>query len=125
HTLISFMRGPGGKDGYYIVNADTGRTASLFEGRLDAMGDGHPHVHKNWFITDTYPDKSRMQHLLKGDFAVGDGVALGEVYRSFAFGGETRCHLHPRISPDGTKLFVDCVFSGKRKLYMLDLAIAR
>lgn len=125
HTLISFMRGPGGKDGYYIVNADTGRTASLFEGRLDAMGDGHPHVHKNWFITDTYPDKSRMQHLLKGDFATGEVVELGEFYQSFAFGGETRCDLHPRISPDGTRLFFDSVFSGKRKLYMLDLAIAR
>ncbi|NGM87291.1 glycosyl transferase [Parapusillimonas sp. SGNA-6] len=125
HTVMSFMRGPHGKDGYYIVNVDTGQIGPLLEGRLDAMGDGHPHVHKTWFVTDTYPDKSRMQHLVRGDLTTGKIVELGQFYQSFAFGGESRCDLHPRISPDGSKVFFDSVFSGKRKLYMLDLAIAR
>lgn len=120
-SLISYMRGPSGKDGYYIIDADTGKISSFSNGKLDAMGDGHPHVHGNWFITDTYPDKSRMQHLFKAHFDTGEVEELGQFFQSFKFGGETRCDLHPRVSPDGSKVFFDSVFNGKRKLYLLDL----
>ncbi|NYT62138.1 glycosyl transferase [Alcaligenaceae bacterium] len=121
NTLICFMRGPAGKDGYYLVNVDSGAIDSFFNGRLDGLGDGHPHAHDGWFITDTYPDKSRMQHLLKADFATGQVEELGQFFQSFKFGGETRCDLHPRVSPDGSKVFFDSVFNGTRKLYILDL----
>ncbi|SHI16706.1 TolB family protein [Pollutimonas bauzanensis] len=120
-SLIAYMRGPSGKDGYYLIDVDSGAISSFSNGSLDALGDGHPHVHGDWFITDTYPDKSRMQHLLKADFATGEVVELGQFFQGFKFGGETRCDLHPRVSPDGRKVFFDSVFSGKRKLYMLDL----
>ena len=122
HMILAFMRGPAGKDGYYTVHADTGEIRSLFDGKLDAMGDGHPHVHGDWFITDTYPDKSRMQHLVKADLQTGEVRELGQFFQSFSFGGETRCDLHPRISPDGSKIFFDSVFNGRRKLYMMDVA---
>lgn len=120
-TLISYMRGPSGKDGYYLIDIDTGSITSFANGKLDGMGDGHPHVHGDWFITDTYPDKSRMQHLMKANFASGEVEELGQFFQDFRFGGETRCDLHPRISPDGNKVFFDSVWNGKRKLYMLDL----
>lgn len=121
NTLISFMRGPEGNDGYYLVDVDSGAIKSFSDGKLDRLGDGHPHAHAGWFITDTYPNKSRMQHLLKADFATGQVEELGQFFQSFKFGGETRCDLHPRVSPDGSKVFFDSVFNGTRKLYMLDL----
>ncbi|HUH59182.1 MAG TPA: hypothetical protein VL001_03810 [Candidimonas sp.] len=120
-SLLAYMRGPGGKDGYYRVDVDTGGISSLFEGALDGMGDGHPHVHGNWFITDTYPDKSRMQRLVKANLDTGDVMELGRFFQSFMFGGESRCDLHPRISPDGSKVFFDSVFDGRRRLYALTI----
>ncbi len=121
NSLISYMRGPSGKDGYYIVDTESGQISSYSNGKLDYMGDGHPHVYGNWFITDTYPDKSRMQHLLKASLVDGEVEELGQFFQDLRFGGETRCDLHPRVSPDGTKVFFDSVFNGKRKLCMLDL----
>lgn len=121
HSVISFMRGPSGRDGYYVINVQDGSINSYFDGKLDAMGDGHPHVHEDWFITDTYPDKSRMQHLLKASLATGEVQELGQFFQPFEFHGETRCDLHPRVSPDGSKVFFDSVFNGKRKLYVLQL----
>lgn len=120
-SLISYMRGPSGKDGYYVIDVDTGNICSFADGKLDGMGDGHPHVHDGWFITDTYPDKSRMQRLVKASLANGKVEELGQFFQDFKFGGETRCDLHPRVSPDGSKVFFDSVCNGKRKLYMLDL----
>ena len=121
HSVISFMRGPSGHDGYYVLDVDDGSISPYFDGKLDSMGDGHPHVHEDWFITDTYPDKSRMQHLLKASLATGDVQEIGQFFQPFEFRGETRCDLHPRISPDGSKVFFDSVFNGKRKLYVLQL----
>jgi Tol biopolymer transport system component len=121
NTLISYMRGPSGKDGYYIIRTDSGEISSYSNGTLDSMGDGHPHAHGNWFITDTYPDKSRMQHLMRASLIDGQVEELGQFFQDLKFGGETRCDLHPRVSPDGTKVFFDSVFNGKRKLCMLDL----
>ena len=120
-SVISFMRGPSGHDGYYVLNVDDGTISPYFDGKLDSMGDGHPHVHEDWFITDTYPDKSRMQHLLKASLATGDVQEIGQFFQPFDFHGETRCDLHPRVSPDGSKVFFDSVFNGKRKLYVLQL----
>ena len=121
HSVISFMRGPSGHDGYYVLNVDDGSISSYFNGKLDSMGDGHPHVHDDWFITDTYPDKSRMQHLFKASLTTGDVQEIGQFFQPFEFRGETRCDLHPRVSPDGSKVFFDSVFNGKRKLYVLQL----
>ncbi len=120
-SLLAYMRGPAGKDGYYRVDVDTGAISSLFDGALDGMGDGHPHVHGNWFITDTYPDKSRMQRLVKANLDTGDVMELGRFFQGFMFGGESRCDLHPRISPDGGKVFFDSVFNGRRRLYALTI----
>ena len=120
HTILCYARGPSGFDGYYTLDTRSGAMASLFNGALDAMGDGHPHVHGDWFITDTYPDRRRMQHLLRGDLRNGRVEALGAFHQSFRYGGETRCDLHPRIAPDGRTLFFDSVFDGRRGLYCMD-----
>lgn len=119
-TLLCFLRGPEGHDGYHIVDITSGRMRALLEGRLDALGDGHPHVHGHRFITDTYPDKRRMQHLLQGDLHTGRFLELGRFHHGFRHGGETRCDLHPRYTLDGRHVFFDSVCSGRRRLYFLE-----
>lgn len=120
-ALLCYLRGPNGRDGYHKVDISTGKIESVFGGALDAMGDGHPHVHGQWFVTDTYPDKRRMQHLLKADLNTGVVSELGRFYQSFRYDGPNRCDLHPRISPDGQLVFFDSVCSGRRRLHFLEL----
>lgn len=119
-ALLCYLRGPSGRDGYHLVDIATARITPLFEGRLDGMGDGHPHVHGRHFVTDTYPDRRRMQHLLRGDLHTGEVIELGRFHHGFRYGGETRCDLHPRYSPDGRYVFFDSVCSGRRRLCFLE-----
>lgn len=119
--VLGYMRGPENKDGYWLLDIESGEYSPMLQDKLKSYGDGHPHVHGDWFITDTYPDKSRMQHLLLCNWKTGEVKELGEFFHGFNFSGETRCDLHPRFSPDGKAVFFDSVFTGQRQLYRLDL----
>lgn len=120
-TVLGFLRGPNGKDGYWLVNVKTGEFSALPCFELEKFGDGHPHVYGDWFITDTYPDKARMQCLLLCNWKTGQVQQVGEFFHGFEFSGESRCDLHPRLSRDGKSVYFDSVFSGKRLLYKMDL----
>ena len=122
-TVLGFMRGPGDKDGYWLINTDSGSFAAFEHEKLSSYGDGHPYVGGDWFVTDTYPDKARMQHLLLCNWKTGDVRELGEFYHGFEYSGESRCDLHPRLSPDGRSVFFDSVFSGKRHLYRMEIPL--
>lgn len=120
-TVLGYLRGPNGKDGYWLLNVNSGEFKELPCSELEKYGDGHPHVYGDWFITDTYPDKARMQHLLWCNWKTGKVKQVGEFFHGFQFNGESRCDLHPRLSLDGKSVYFDSVFSGKRQLYKMDL----
>lgn len=122
-TVLGYLRGPNGKDGYWLLNVNSGEFTELPCIELGKFGDGHPHVHGDWFITDTYPDKARMQHLLWCNWKTGEVKEVGEFFHGFEFNGESRCDLHPRLSPDGKSVYFDSVFSGQRQLYKMDLPV--
>jgi hypothetical protein len=118
-TLLGYLTGPKNKDAYWLVDVQTGVFRHF--PALDRLGDGHPHVCGDYFVTDTYPDKARMQHLNLVNWKTGEVIRLGEFFHDFEYDGETRCDLHPRFSCCGNKVYFDSVFSGKRKLYEMDL----
>lgn len=120
--VLGFLRGPDGSDNYWLIDATTGEFRRLDRGPLQGVGDGHPHVVGDWFVTDTYPDKARMQHLFLVNWRTGEVKELGEFFHGFEFDGECRCDLHPRLSLDAQRVYFDSVFSGKRSLYRLDLS---
>lgn len=120
-TVFGYLRGANGKDGYWFIDLKDGVFYPFESAILDGKGDGHPHICGDFFITDTYPDKSRMQHLFLGNLKTGVVEEIGEFFHGFNFSGETRCDLHPRISPNGRYVFFDSVFTGKRHLYRMDL----
>jgi hypothetical protein len=78
NTILGFMRGPRGKDDYWLVNVNSGDFTPLLQDKLSHYGDGHPHVYGDWFVTDTYPDKARMQHLLLCNWRTGEVKEIGE-----------------------------------------------
>jgi hypothetical protein len=120
-TVFGYLRGPDGVDGYHFIDAVSGRFSRISNQALEGYGDGHPHVRGDWFVTDTYPDKARMQHLLLGNWKTGELRELGEFFHGFAYGGEARCDLHPRFSARGDRVFFDSVFGGKRKLCAMEV----
>jgi hypothetical protein len=120
-VIMAYLRDSDGKEAYNLIDVDTGNFTIIFNKQLDYMGDGHPHILGEWFITDTYPDKARMQHLVLVNRKTGEAKELGEFLHGFKYSGETRCDLHPRFSPDGKSVFFDSVFSGKRQLYQMRL----
>ncbi len=119
--LFGYLR-HGGIDGFYFINVESGKFTPCEELNILKNGDGHPSCHGDWIVVDTYPDKSRMQHLYLYNRQNSKVYNLLEVYQSVKFYGESRCDLHPRFSPDGSRIYFDTVFTGKRRLAYIDIS---
>ncbi len=75
-----------------------------------------------WILNDTYPDRQRNQNPYLYDTKTGRRIALGQFHLPPGYKGEWRCDLHPRFSPDGTKVTIDSAHAGGRQMYMIDIA---
>ena len=100
------------KNGYYYCDIQTGIITPCLTMTNLNLGDGHPSCYGDWVVFDSYPDKSRMQHLLLYNKKRDEIFPLLEVYQSVDYMGECRCDLHPRFSQDGRFIFFDTVFTG-------------
>ena len=122
NTILAYLRTKEGKDAYCKIDINTLAFVELNDGVFSTFGDGHPSVHDKIIVTDTYPDKSRMQSLLLTIKGEKSYIKLGEFYHGSDFSGETRCDLHPRFSSCGNLIFFDTVYSGSRRLCYLDIS---
>ncbi len=124
-TVLGYLRNPDGIDGYFLIDLGSAKYKVFNQNVFENQGDGHPSVNHDYIITDTYPDKSRMQSLFLTKKDCNKSICLGEFFHGFNFLGETRCDLHPRLSSCSNFVFFDSVFSGKRKLYCMDITEAK
>lgn len=76
-----------------------------------------------YILADSYRDENFRQHLALINADTGRHIMLGlfrhEVPPNTP--GFERCDLHPRWSPEGRRITVDSICSGKRAVYMLEL----
>lgn len=119
--LFGYLRHDG-IDGFYFIDIDDMRFTPCDALNVLKNGDGHPSCHGEWIVVDTYPDKSRMQHLYLYNRQTSEVHHLLEVYQSVKFYSESRCDLHPRFSSDGSRIYFDTVFTGKRRLAYIDIS---
>lgn len=119
-TVFGYFR-YNGAEGYYYCNIHTGIVTPCATMTDLQLGDGHPSCIGNWIVFDTYPDKSRMQHLYLYNRISDQIIPLLELFQDIVYMGESRCDLHPRFSEDGRYVFFDTVFTGKRSLCYIDL----
>lgn len=119
-TIFGYFRYQG-KNGYYYCNVHTGSITPCHTMTDLNLGDGHPSCCGDWIVFDSYPDKSRMQHLFLYNRKEDKVIPLLELYQSVKYMGECRCDLHPRFSRDGRYVFFDTVFTGKRAQCYIDL----
>lgn len=78
-----------------------------------------------WILNDCYGGQTegRMQELYLYNVASGQRTELGAYHTLPAYDGEWRCDLHPRFSPDGSKITIDSPHRGDgRQIYLLDVS---
>lgn len=109
---------------YYLINVINGSYDVVGHNKLDFYGDGHPSFspNKRWMITDTYPNKARIRHLILYDTKENEVIEIGRFLSPLRFEGQKRCDLHPRWSPDGNFICIDSVHEGIRKSYILNVS---
>lgn len=111
--IISYLNKKDGGKGYYRL-VDRTRNYERLWPQL-AM-DGHPTFSPDGtcVVTDTYPNRRRIQSLFVMN---GKRVKrIARVFSPFKYGGDTRCDLHPRWSRDGSQVCFDASFAGKRNI---------
>jgi hypothetical protein len=63
-----------------------------------------------------------MQHVYLFHIPTRKRIPVGDFYLDRKYDGEWRCDTHPRSSPDGTKVVIDCPVGDKgRQLVMMDI----
>jgi hypothetical protein len=88
--------------------------------------DGHctylPRRDRRWILSDSYPDRQRLQHPYLFDTVNQTKHPLGHFRSPPEYTGEWRCDTHPRISPDGRSVVIDSPHGGNgRQLYLIDI----
>lgn len=102
--------------GYYLLTDRTEKYERLWP---DLIMDGHPSYSsdRKQVVTDTYPDRRRMQSLyvMEGDRL----TRVARVFSPFKYGGDVRCDLHPRWSQNGEEICIDASFENRRGIYLV------
>jgi len=121
HEIIGWMHKKNLGNGYYLHKDQTNQFEQL--GTEILKEDGHPSFSScgTYMITDTYPDRSRMSHLLLYNLVEKSLSVIGSFYTPLQFNNEKRCDLHPRFSEDGT-ITIDTVYEGIRHQVQLDIS---
>ena len=116
--ILSYLNKKDGGKGYYLM---TDRTKEYIRCWTQLTMDGHPTYSYNGrnVVTDTYPDRRRVQslYLMNGNRV----KRVARVFAPFKYGGNTRCDLHPRWNKDGSQICFDTAFNGKRCVCIVNL----
>ena len=111
-----------GEGYHYVLFRDRSDEYELI-GTESFTSDGHPQFSpdRRWMLTDTYPDRFRVQYLALYDTLTRRRYDLAKVRSPFRFRGELRCDLHPRWNRAGTAICFDSSHIGERALCTLQL----
>jgi len=121
YEILSFCFYPGFGNRYVIFNIKTGDHIIL--DKLPHV-DGHPSKSptSEWIVTDKYPDKQRMSSLYIYNLITKELILIGKFYQPPYFVKTNRIDLHPKWSPDGSKIAFESGHSGRRNLYYIDVS---
>ena len=120
--LLCYSTVVGNGEGYYLYDIRSGESKVVAAGILSE--DGHPSYLPNGrgLITDTYPDKYGEQSLFLYNCETKNLIILDKEFSPVRFNAETRCDFHPRVSPSGRYVCIDCIVDGKRAMRLFDIS---
>ncbi|MCR0206946.1 hypothetical protein MKC66_19735 [[Clostridium] innocuum] len=109
-----------GNSYYYLIDK-TDKINVLKNDNL--ISDGHPSFTKdgNYFVTDTYPDFHRKQHIFIYSIKNSKAIEVAAVYSNIKYLNDCRCDLHPRWSPSGDKICFDGALDKNRQVYVINV----
>jgi len=113
-----------GKNGFFLFKDDGSENAIQVGAGIMTHNGHNTYLPGNaWILNDTYPDKKRLQQVYLYHVPTQKKVPIGDFYLDPAYKGEWRCDTHPRSSPDGTKVVIDCPVGNEgRQLVMMDIS---
>lgn len=116
--IISYLNKENGGKGYYILKDKSVEYKRIW---TQLNMDGHPSCFgdEQFVVTDTYPDRRRIQSLYLMENQKVRCVA--RVFSPFRYRLDTRCDLHPRWNKTGTEICIDAAFEGKRAVYIVEI----
>jgi hypothetical protein len=121
--ILAWARHPSHGERFYVYRDKSEQVEVIGKDVMTRNGHCTYLPGNRWILNDTYPDGDRLQHLYLYEIATGRKVRLGEFRSDPVYRGEWRCDLHPRSSPDGTKVAIDSTHEGKgRQVYLVDIA---
>lgn len=124
--VIAYCRVPKFDDKYVKFKVgDSASTEIIGMGILNS--DGHPSYDTSgrWVVTDTYPDRRRVQNLILYDTKAEKRFDIAKLptpkrFQSPSSYQHWACDLHPRWNRSGTVVCFDSTFSGDRSLCTLE-----
>lgn len=92
-------------------------------GKDKLLVDGHPSYSPDGscFVTDTYPDFKRKQHLYIYKEKNDELIEVASIYSNIKYRNDCRCDLHPRWNYSGNKICFDGAQGKKRQVYIIDV----
>lgn len=118
--ILAFENKKDGGIGYYLMKD---KTQFFFHCWPKLISDGHPSYSPNgrWIVTDSYPDRARIQYLRVMKEEDSEPQIVAKVFSPFKYDNDTRCDLHPRWNHAGNAVCFDSVYEGHRGLYVVNL----
>lgn len=119
-TILGWAR-KGEKNHYYLLKDKSKEYKVIGKDKL--LVDGHPSYSNDLacFVTDTYPDFKRKQHLYLYDEINDNLKEIASIYANTKYINDCRCDLHPRFNHSGNKICFDGSQNKKRQVYVLNI----
>ena len=108
-------------DHYYLFGEGDGSVVPVGTEALNCDGHCNFGPHRDWFLTDTYPDAEDRRTLLLFHLPSGRRIDIGRFLSPPTAEWQIRCDLHPRWSRDGRLICIDSLHEGSRQMYVLDV----
>ncbi len=111
--------------GYQIYRDDgSGEARSLVWKAPNGHQTYIPGTRNEWIVTDTYPQGSKREQILYlFHIPTHRFIPLARLVSPNVYKGHWRCDLHPSLSRDGKKVFIQSPHAGNgRQIYMVDMA---
>lgn len=115
-------------DDQYVLFEDQSKDRYEIIGQEVFNSDGHPSFDPSgrWIVTDTYPDRRRVQNLIIYDNKDGIRYDVAKLPMPKRFQSKTpfvhtSCDLHPRWDRRGRFICFDATYTGTRSLCTIDL----
>lgn len=117
--ILAFENKKKGGPGYYLMKDKTQKYIHRWP---ELSNDGHPSYSpdRSLIVTDTYPDRTRIQEIkiMNGkDNKDKDVKVIARVFAPFKYDNDIRVDLHPRWNHKGNQICFDGSFEGHRGLY--------